>query len=174
MTPAESLPISIAPGSDYDNPVVLDQFHRTISTKNLPQLAIHTLVNDVEAIFINIHWGSKHQNLGDVEKLPLESSKLINKGLVFIWAPKQGLGSLLKIMVHKGFSYVENLEVINLDFEKARKAAGKSKDQKDQPDEALIKGLEKVDPNDLMAEEEREYFRQTKRTLLIFRKVLEC
>ena len=56
----------------------------------------------------------------------------------------------MKIMTSKGYSYVENLEVINLDISKARKASGKA--GKDQPVEVLIRGLDKVDPNDLIAE----------------------
>lgn len=45
------------------------------------------------------------------------------KGLVFVWAPKDLLSELLITMEKKDFLYVENLEIINLDFEKAKDIA---------------------------------------------------
>ena len=41
------------------------------------------------------------------------------KGLVFVWAPKEHISQLLTIMEKKDFIYVENLEIIKLDFQKA-------------------------------------------------------
>lgn len=43
----------------------------------------------------------------------------MEKGLVFIWAPKEVIFEILEIMEEKSFFYVENLEIINLDRNKA-------------------------------------------------------
>lgn len=45
------------------------------------------------------------------------------KGLVFVWAPKDLVSELLLTMEKKDFLYVENLEIINLDFERAKDIA---------------------------------------------------
>jgi hypothetical protein len=45
------------------------------------------------------------------------------KGLVFIWAPKDMVADVLALMEKKDFLYVENFEIINFDFEKAKELA---------------------------------------------------
>jgi hypothetical protein len=50
----------------------------------------------------------------------------MTKGLVFVWAPKEYISEMLAIMEKKDFYYVENLEIIKLDFRKAIKAAEES------------------------------------------------
>jgi hypothetical protein len=42
------------------------------------------------------------------------------KGLVFVWADKAYVAHILDIMEKKGFLYVENFEIINMDIVKAR------------------------------------------------------
>jgi len=42
----------------------------------------------------------------DFQQLKLESSKLMPKGLVFVWAPKEKISDLLIVMQKKDFSYV--------------------------------------------------------------------
>ena len=81
------------------------------------------LVEDVEAIFVNIDWDKKGQTLKDFQQLKLESTKLMNKGLVFVWAPKEYISELLTIMEKKDFVYVENLEIVKLDIRKAKAKA---------------------------------------------------
>lgn len=43
----------------------------------------------------------------------------MSKGLVFVWAPKQHISELLNVMEKKDFVYVENLEIVKLDLQKA-------------------------------------------------------
>jgi hypothetical protein len=70
-------------------------------------------------LFINIDWGKKGQTMKDFMNLKIDSNKFMPKGLVFVWAPKELVSELLNVMGKKNFTYVENLEVINLDREKA-------------------------------------------------------
>ena len=60
----------------------------------------------MEAIFINIDWGKKGQTIKDFQQLKLESNKLMSKGLVFVWAPKELISDLLLVMEKKDFVYV--------------------------------------------------------------------
>jgi len=39
----------------------------------------------------------------------------MEKGLIFIWAPKELIFEILEIMQEKQFFYVENLEIVHLD-----------------------------------------------------------
>lgn len=72
-----------------------------MATENL--LAVAT---DVEAIFINIEWNKPGQTLKEFQQLKLESTKLMSKGLVFVWAPKEFISDMLTIMEKKDFVYV--------------------------------------------------------------------
>ena len=42
----------------------------------------------------------------DFQQLKIESSKLMSKGLVFVWAPKIYVSEMLGIMEKKDFVYV--------------------------------------------------------------------
>lgn len=53
--------------------------------------------------------------------------RLMSKGIVFIWAPKEHVSQLLAIMEEKHFQYVENFEIINFDIEKAKLYAPSTK-----------------------------------------------
>lgn len=55
---------------------------------------------------MNIDWGKKGQSLKDFQQLKLESHKLMAKGLVFVWTPKEYISELLQIMFKKDFVYV--------------------------------------------------------------------
>jgi predicted transcriptional regulator len=52
-------------------------------------------------MFINIDWGKKGQSLKDFQQLKIDSHKLMSKGLVFVWAPKNSISELLTIMEKK-------------------------------------------------------------------------
>ena len=69
----------------------------------------------LEALFINIDWGKKNQGINDFKNLKIDSFKLMEKGLIFIWAPKELIFEILEIMQEKQFFYVENLEIVHLD-----------------------------------------------------------
>ena len=73
----------------------------------------------IEALFINIDWDKKNQTIEDVKNLKLQSLKLMSKGLIFIWTPKEHIADIIEIMDQKGFNYVENLEIGILDRLKA-------------------------------------------------------
>ena len=49
----------------------------------------------------------------------LKIDKLMTKGLVFVWAPKEHISELLTVMEKKDFVYVENLQIVKLDLKKA-------------------------------------------------------
>lgn len=88
-------------------------------SKNISNEKLEDIAQGIEALFINIEWGKKGQTIQDFEKLKIESTKFMSKGIVFIWAPKELVAHILEVMNKKNFFYVENLEVINLDREKA-------------------------------------------------------
>lgn len=67
-----------------------------------------TLAEDVQAIFVNIDWGKRGQTIKDFEQVRLESTKLMSKGIVFVWTPKEHVSQMLAIMEQKHFIYVEN------------------------------------------------------------------
>jgi hypothetical protein len=146
---------------------------------------LQLLGQDLQAILINIEWGRKGQTMREFKQLKLESNKLMNRGLVFVWAPKESVSELLAAMEEKGFQYVENFEVINFDIEKAKAHsfrkhnASHSEEKREDTTQneevdlsALIKTLEHADPCDLIAAEESPFFNGSKRTLLMFKKVL--
>lgn len=67
---------------------------------------LQLLGQDLQAIFINIEWGRKGQTMREFKQLKLESNKLMSRGLVFVWAPKESVSELLAAMEEKGFQYV--------------------------------------------------------------------
>jgi hypothetical protein len=92
---------------------------------------------------------------------------------------------MLAIMEHKHFLYVENFEIINFDIEKAKLFARthrqkttteEKREDKTQNEDIdlpqLIRSLEHVDPCDLIADSPSHYFNASKRTLLMFKKVI--
>ena len=50
---------------------------------------------NIEALFINIDWGRRGQTISDFRHLKIESIKLMEKGLLFIWAPKELIYEIL-------------------------------------------------------------------------------
>lgn len=118
----------------------------------------------------------------------LKIDKLMTRGLAFVWAPKEILSDLFKEMQAKGFVYVENLEIINLDIDLARTMCGMTSSKHAQngtstsllnegrQDEVrtIVNLLDKVDPSELIAAESSTYFNKSKRTLMMFRKVTIC
>jgi len=60
-------------------------------------------------LLINIDWDKKGQTLKDFQMLKIDSSKLMSKGLAFVWTPKAYVAEMLTIMEKKDFTYVENL-----------------------------------------------------------------
>lgn len=101
----EMLPIII----DYhpgQKQVPLEHFNRVKMTKNVAGENLQLLGQDLQAIFVNIDWGKKGQSMDDYRQLKLESSRLISKGLAFVWAPKESVSELLEVMEEKGFLYV--------------------------------------------------------------------
>jgi hypothetical protein len=83
----EMLPISVQypPGQKQ---LPLEQLTRVKISRNVATENLHLLGQDMQAIFVNIDWGKKGQNMQDFKQLKLESSRLMSKGLVFVWAPK--------------------------------------------------------------------------------------
>lgn len=47
----------------------------------------------------------------------------MSRGLVFVWAPKEYISELLQIMEKKDFIYVENFEIIKMDYQRAKNLA---------------------------------------------------
>lgn len=113
----------------------------------------------------------------------------MSKGLAFVWAPKQHVSELLAVMDRKEFTYVENFEIINLDIEKAKEYSTSSlrhlrrgcanEEKREEPTQnedidftLLLKSLEHANPCDLIADQASDYFNSSKRTLLMFKKVM--
>ena len=82
---------------------------RVVKVKSICKQHIDRHIQNVEALFLNIDWGKKGQTINDFRNIKLDSFKLMEKGLVFIWAPKQLIFEILQIMQEKSFFYVENL-----------------------------------------------------------------
>jgi len=57
-------------------------------SKNICNEKLEEIAQNIEALFINIDWGKKGQTIQDFEKLKIESTKFMSKGIVFIWTPK--------------------------------------------------------------------------------------
>lgn len=47
------------------------------------------------------------------------SKKVISNGIIFIWSDKSQILEILDVMEKKGFSYIENLVVVQLSLKKA-------------------------------------------------------
>lgn len=92
---------------------------RIIKVKNISKQQLDKHIQNIEALFINIDWGKKGQTINDFKNLKIDSFKLMEKGLIFIWAPKELIFQILKIMLEKDFFYVENLEIVHLNRQKA-------------------------------------------------------
>ena len=60
----------------------------------------------IEALFVNIDWNKKGQKLEDFKNIRIESRVFMEKGLVFIWTPKNIMAEIMDIMETKGFQYV--------------------------------------------------------------------
>ena len=88
---------------------------RIIKVKNICKQQLDKHIQNIEALFINIDWGKKNQGINDFKNLKIDSFKLMEKGLIFIWAPKELIFEILEIMQEKQFFYVENLEIVHLD-----------------------------------------------------------
>lgn len=56
---------------------------KKLSTENLEKYG-----KNIEALFINIAWGEKGQNMEDFIKLKIENNSFMRKGIVFVWTPK--------------------------------------------------------------------------------------
>jgi hypothetical protein len=105
----------------------------------------------------------------------------MSKGLVFVWAPKQHISELLNVMEKKDFVYVENLEIVKLDLQKAIEYAETVTKNKFEEGKSLnyavtdiwpvVKCLDSANPRDLIANEPSQYFNRSKQTLLMFKKV---
>jgi hypothetical protein len=78
--------VNYLPG--HESPIQLELFHRAKLSRALSAENLSSLAQDVQAIFINIDWGKKGQTIKDFQQMKIESSKLMSKGLVFVWAPK--------------------------------------------------------------------------------------
>ncbi len=91
---------------EYPHGIPIEQLHKAKITKNLIAENLASFAEDVRAIFINIDWGKKGQTIKDLYHLKIESTKLMSKGLVFVWAAKEHLAELLSIMEKKDFVYV--------------------------------------------------------------------
>jgi GH43 family beta-xylosidase len=56
---------------------------------------LEDIAQNVEALFINIDWGKKGQTIQDFEKLKIDSTKFMSKGIAFVWAPKELVTEIL-------------------------------------------------------------------------------
>lgn len=100
------LPITVhyLPEKDYFVPV--EDLFKMKHSKHVAGENLSAIAEDVEAIFINIEWGKQGQTLKDFQQLKIESQKLMGRGLVFVWAPKEYISELLQTMEKKDFIYV--------------------------------------------------------------------
>lgn len=63
-------------------------FLRIVKVKSICKEHLDKHAEKIEALFINIDWGKKGQTIQDFKNLKIESYKLMDKGLIFIWVPK--------------------------------------------------------------------------------------
>jgi hypothetical protein len=84
----------------------LQQITRVATTKSIAGENLSALAEDVLAIFVNIEWGRKGQSLREFEEVRLESMRLMKRGIVFVWTPKEHVSQMLTIMEQKHFQYV--------------------------------------------------------------------
>lgn len=120
-------------------------------------------------------------------------------GMVFIWSEKEIMASIMQIMGMKGFNYVENFQIIYLSLEKCNaemsklctrqqpkslnkqealsySTMGSAIDTEDMKmKDEFLDSMEKVGPtldgSKMILEQDSQYFKKSKKTLLMFRKV---
>lgn len=66
----------------------LPAYSKVKISKNICNQSLEEIGNNIEALFINIDWGKKGQTMKDFTNLKLDSNKFMQKGIIFIWAPK--------------------------------------------------------------------------------------
>jgi hypothetical protein len=158
--------------------------------------------SDVNGIFLNFEW--KIDTLGiQLAKLRgLQLSKeFIDNGILFMWTEKSLTGDIIEIMEDQGFKYIENIVIAHLNLENLCQKAvedetlGKRKNllgyfkQSDHERawpaldsaELLLSKLESRLPilttSDLdqsIHKDEGTYFKTSKKTMLMFRRVDCC
>ncbi|CAD8051463.1 unnamed protein product [Paramecium primaurelia] len=120
----------------------------------------------VQGIFINNLFRKDLKNL-DLSK------KVISNGILFIWSDKGLINEILEIMENKGFTYIENLVVVQLSLEKALEELNKYM-KIEQTEEAVLDNLnflqQKVQVKDLILYCPQKVLNQSKQVLIMFRK----
>lgn len=117
----------------------------------------------------------------------------MSKGIIFVWSEKELMSQIMDVMHAKGFVYIENFQIIYLSLEKGnaemnRLFTSKSKQpeqeisshcsaeelkSKDEFIDNMDRLCSTLDGSRIILEQNSRYFKRSKRTLLMFRKVAE-
>nr|7F4S_D Chain D, MTA9 [Paramecium tetraurelia strain d4-2]7F4S_E Chain E, MTA9 [Paramecium tetraurelia strain d4-2]7F4S_F Chain F, MTA9 [Paramecium tetraurelia strain d4-2] len=120
----------------------------------------------VQGIFIDNLFKKDLKNL-DISK------KLISNGILFIWSDKSLINEILETMENKGFTYIENLVVVQLSLEQALEELNKHM-KIEQTEDAVLDNLDflqqKVQVKDLILHRPSKVLNQSKQVLIMFRK----
>ncbi|CAK62308.1 unnamed protein product (macronuclear) [Paramecium tetraurelia] len=139
---------------------------RIIVLKKILGTDLSQYVKGVQGIFIDNLFRKDLKNL-DLSK------KLISNGILFIWSDKGLINEILEIMESKGFTYIENLVVVQLSLEKALEELNKHM-KIEQTEEAVLDNLnflqQKVQVKDLIVNCPSKVLNQSKQVLIMFRK----
>lgn len=116
----------------------------------------------------------------------------MSRGIIFIWSEKELMSPLMDIMAAKGFSYIENFQIIHLSLDKGNhelhRTCTKQSKSKEHANvtsssgtssEAIkddfLDNMDKLSPMldgaKLIMEKDSQFFKKSKRILLMFRKV---